>query len=598
MGLVENLLSLKNHYSQIEREKKLKEQQIAQQKEKLSIDRAKVDSNMLLNKAKAQESLNKSSLIKSETLGQNITNTGQKIENMQAIRDPALYGVDTDKLPKKQGVKGVEGVQGVKTAQPVQNPMSQEIGANELPPNDPLAYQPGQASSVPGGRPAPQPFDLTRHEPAPAEPTIESLEDTKDKRRDLMDKYIEQNKTEQKIRDDFSNARKLYSEKLRSIDTEFDNLQRNPPTYRSALSSMNMVKKVGALLHANFFGDLYKSPTEFLDKMVNQELFDQQQIHKGNVARLRNNQTLYEKFLDLTKDEESAELATKVSIRQNLEREMQQQALISQDTDSQRKTQQAIVDFNLKNTNDMNSINQKLWEKEESGVIKRLTARREEDKLLMKKADETIHIGNDPNTMRSFRVGKQQAKKFNEDISKGTDVIRNMYELSDLTKEIKAIRAGGAAIASFPGGLGDKELRIYETINKSLKLMSLKSRIDFTGGGNMSEYEQRTLRDFYEVKEGFGPAGEVKDATKIGQMMRAKYRGQYDTLFNIIKKSMYYKTIHDAQAGSPLLRKNYKFLFNAVGEQMGLSKDDTVKYLRQYEKNKLKSALRGRAKKK
>ena len=585
MGLVENLLNLKNHYQNIQRERKLKEQQFVQEREKLSIEKAKVDSSLLLNKAKAQESLNKSSLLRSETLGQNITNTGQKIENMNALRSPDMYGVDPKKLPQQNQQDASKKIE------PVLRPQAQNVGKL---PTDPLAYKLGQGARQLQISPDPNFKDVSQIQVPTDQRMRTAVDEAQREREEYQEKLPEIIQERLKIRNEFSKQKQIYKKKIESLDNEYENLRMNPPEYRKSLSSLGLIKKTGALIHAGMFGDLYKEPTEMLDKMVNRELATQKQLYQAKKTHFdrfgKQQMTIYNKMLDILDDEESAELATLNAIMKDQLVPIQHAAARITDEKKLSTWQKTIFDMKTKIAKNENDLKIKMWEKRQDLGIKNIKLGIDQQKELRTKKEGTIFLGRDD--PQGFYIGKKAKEKFDTDVAVGTEVVQSMNYLGDLTKQINALKASKAFVAGTPdvvSKVGNEELRVFDIVNKTLHKMALKSRIDFTGGGNMSDQEREILLDFYEVTD----RGRIlKDTNQITGMLRKKYKGRYKTVFNVIKSASFFKAVHEAQTKAPVLRKEYKNLFRKVGQQMGVTNSDILKYTKQYERNKLKTIIR------
>ena len=105
----------------------------------------------------------------------------------------------------------------------------------------------------------------------------------------------------------------------------------------------------------------------------------------------------------------------------------------------------------------------------------------------------------------------------------------------------------------------------------------LKSRIEFTGGGNMSEQEQRFLRQFYEVKEG---KFILKNTQKVAKILMGLGRGDYETLFKIVRKDSFFNALTEMQQSPSFTHLNTEAQQYALtAKELGVKQKDLTDYL-------------------
>ena len=412
------------------------------------------------------------------------------------------------------------------------------------------------------------------------------------------------------VKDNESIVRKDYIQKKQKTFDIGKSILENPPTYKASLDHKNWSQKVIGILQAGAGEHLYTHPATLLQNLVEKEYMNQ-------VKNMTDN-TIYSQFYKDSKNSRLAEASTKSVLYGGI---MNQINFLEADaTDMREKiyyetmrddiqwlmgTEEMKADDILKQQAGNAFIERMSYSvkqyNEDKRRVKGLELKLKEKKLREKlegkkpgevltdwediitkglKPKEKIDRRVDVGDVTLLDIPKGQLDKkggVREVLEASSHTFRKAYDIQKQVDDIKFGDAGLAFLAPLPGKLGDKERRKFQSINKGLIKFMLKSRIEFTGGGNMSEYEQAQLREFYDVKEG---SYVLKDSQKIAKILMNKWRGDYTTLLNILKKDAFFNayTKYELSPTFRIMTKKQRFL--EIQKQFNVSKKDLSAYWR------------------
>ena len=368
---------------------------------------------------------------------------------------------------------------------------------------------------------------------------------------------------------------------------------------------MNWLAKIASVMDASMNGHLRESPTYMLDQFVAKELHSQQAQYQARAGLLDERKNAYQQFYGLAKDEYEAQTSTtsflykamadqlkslsgladtpekKLMLMQAVEDAEQKSAMAEKMFEVKQKqfaiqearksydSETKRMDMQRKAITDMEKIKQG-WRgldiKEQTRLDKQADRQR---KLASETQQKTIKLGDTSIVARD----KKGATAIRDAISNNKQTFVDIRILKAKVGKIKSTTQWKALFAPLPGKFGDKELARNRDLNKSLITAMLKKRVDFTGGGNMTDKEQERLRDFFEVKEGVWV---LKDFQKISKILLNKWAGKYDQLFNLLQKESFGLTYKELEKNSDTFKEmSKKDQFKEVAKALGLNAKET-----------------------
>ena len=573
------------------------------ERQKLLLDTQKVQTERIKAKAeydKAQVANAKTAAetqkLKTEDLGLQQQNIANKLQTLKMEFEPEqLQGAVPHRpafIPRysaKVSKYGYSPVQQPQVKKPVQTPQMKPTVEPPSPPPKPS----GVITSPKGfGFPARR----TRLPEAPPVSKLPTPESIVRRQNEAFQNALEINKnlTQKKIevQDMMAQAARDTRKEFFRINTERQRLVNDTPTYAKALSNVNWLQKIGAVVHAFNYGDLYQNGVTLLDKFVNQELNDLKAKHTSALEGLTASENLYEKMFKLTKDEAEAEWQTEVALWEGAMREIDIYG-------SQLKSQEQLAKLNnLKNAGRQKiaeivaksqaKIREKAIEKQiesigamQAPLLENVLGAEQISGLKPKEqTDRIVNFGKD----RIAIISKDSAKKAGEEIQGGLDALGNTREVFTYLGELKRLTGGafwkGPAAAAtarwFPGKDDTQRKRVrslYQRVNIALVNASLSRRIDLSGGGNMTEREL----DFILA---MAAAVRQSGGSKQFMIQWLNQRSEdYDTIVGALKKASINTLVKASQRSHAFAKMNENQKIEFIARNANLSREEVLDML-------------------
>ena len=517
-----------------------------------------------------------------------LLNPANQAENQRATADAKKRQAETrkasDKSIAEQLASLTEPAQPSKPSKP-SKPTKQAVLEPEM-------FSEGQRSSLPStDLIKPDRLDLP---PPPVYDTADAVRSLEESNKAIKEGIEFRNrifKQREVIKDNFLKAKQDYVVNMRRNMDLQQTLSENPPTYRQALADVDWFSKILSVVNAGMYGDLHENPTMLLDDLVNRELADQQSVYASRLGYLKNEQSMYQQFYNLSKDELEAESSTLAVLYSGVADQIESYAKIATNEQQLVGLKAMSDDMRRKSAMEEMKIQQNAQTKAYDLAMKKIDL----DMKKLEYAQVTMPqpAGSGANLSPTERTDRRVdfAGQAYYDIPKGQldkkEGVRQVIKAGrravegsyGLEKVGRSITKGDAFKSFFAGApftdFGEKERQKFETLNKGLIKLMLKSRIDFTGGGNMSQQEQAFLRQFYEVKEG---RFVLKNTQKVLKIVMGLGRGDYDTLFKIVRKDAFFNSLTEMEQ-SPMfnmLPKAEKYKMTA--KDLGFKSDEWTRY--------------------
>ena len=377
---------------------------------------------------------------------------------------------------------------------------------------------------------------------------------------------------------------------LLNMDRVYKQYQNNPVTYRSALSNANFGKRVIAtVLNLGRRVDPYskKQTVDFVQKLVDEEVTSQKMARTEQLGIMKQRMNIYDTYLRIIKDERLASLATENTILEQVEKMLKINNL--QEEQGLIKSRRTLNEERAKNLvfERQNSITQGLTAYEmgvlQDKAVKRGLEKRKldlEEQKFLKKLESPEKVGTGLTPVQELERSKDiGGRKFlgrtAKDIRKFADQTTerknfSKFHFGNIKTDIQTIKKAGYVGGGEEGGLIDRSALgifgkntkanfAYNRIWRAMKQLALGKRIEFTGGGNMSDYEQRVLNEFFSAhKSKF----KTLSAIKTGRM---------ENINRILLRANFYSELHEAES-----------TFDVVGGFKSLSRGEQL-YLIQKE---------------
>ena len=459
------------------------------------------------------------------------------------------------------------------------------------PAQEPLAtpFEPPPVPSIQQSRlsvPAP-PFPETR-------PTMEALDAQKREIKAGIETRAHIQKQQEAITSAFTEAGNQYRRQLIRNNELQRQLAQDPPTYRKAISNIGLIPAIIGIVDAGMHGHLYENPTQLLDGLIERELSDQISRYRAGESYLQSQQYMYSQFYALNKDHFEAESSTKAMLYKGVQDQIDAYSKLAVTEQQRAQLGNLSKEIRYKHQMEVAKMQQAGEQNAFENAIKiaGLKIKQQEADIKQMKVTGAGGSGLSPKERIDRRVpfggedfydipkGALDKKEGVRDtIRASKKSVRGSYGLEKVASEITK----GSGVKSFFAGLpftdiGEKERARFETLNKGLIKLMLKSRIEFTGGGNMSEQEQRFLRQFYEVKEG---KFILKNTQKVLKILMGLGRGDYETLFKIVRKDAFFNALTEMQQSPSFTQLNTEAQQYALTKkELGVSDKDLTDYLK------------------
>ena len=177
------------------------------------------------------------------------------------------------------------------------------------------------------------------------------------------------------------------------------------------------------------------------------------------------------------------------------------------------------------------------------------------------------------------------AKSVRESIKQSAQIVNRMADVRGATEKLKFSSLDDLVFTPF-SAKSKKARAEFKNLNRTLTGLALENRIQFTGGGNMSNEERIVLFSFFEVKEG---KWFLKDTQAIISSLVDQNLGNYTSLGDYLEKASFYSALSTAEAESISFEGlDAKNKFDDIGKQMGLSQDKVESYWRSNKNTKYK----------
>ena len=449
-------------------------------------------------------------------------------------------------------------------------------------------------------KPLPAPIQIGRQGPIDIPPVpekdtagaIEALENVNKAVLAGIDQRQRLDRAQNIIVNNFRQAKQSYMQNMQKNMALQRELTANPPSYRKAMSNIGFFPSVIGIIDAGIQGYLMnKNPTQLIDELVAKELADQQNKYKAQQDFLKSQQTMYKQFYDLSKDEFEAESSVRAVLYKGISDRIdsyskvatnQQQIMHLQTLNQEVKRKGAMEDAVLKDKLQKNAQDKQMKQMELDFKREELAYKKEKLRMggglgmkPLEVVDRRVDFGG--RTYLDIPKGQLDKKEgVREVVTASRDSVGGAYRLENVAKNIKWQDLGKSLTALF-SETGKASKRNFDTLNKGLIQLMLKARIDFTGGGNMSEQEQRYMRQFFEVKDG---KWVLKDAQARLKIFLSYKKGEYKTLFNIVRKNAFFNALTRMKQSPTFSGLSREAQYKEVAKDLGIKSKELNDYLK------------------
>jgi len=388
-----------------------------------------------------------------------------------------------------------------------------------------------------------------------------------------------------------SNKVEITRKKMSALQLSLNELNKNPPLRQQALANVNWVGRISSAIHAALQGYLkghgvvpHEAPL-LLDKLIQDEYNDivaQYEARKDNISSEFN---LLAAALEWDKNDIVAKQAvlTQLYGMQNdiFKNEMASLSLQAENRDKTLAAADLRQEMEERERAEILKLQKLLFESQfqEQGITPleaaKLSRQDRAYRLQHKKYQQSERKarleegkmalqGTTGKREVSIRFrSEKKADKAEDIVLSGREDFNKVKQYTAMTKKIGGLKGLGKYLTSktsFFTKRGREARSLFVEIEKGLKLWSLTARLKFTGGGNMSEWEQKVLASFFEVK-GNRPFRQFTAAT----------RGDFETLFKALKKNAFNSTTNEFLNSIDFrkLDRNEKIRF--IADKIGIS---------------------------
>ena len=573
------------------------------ERDKLTIDTLKILPSLKESDEQAQSNAIDRQIKKTELLGLELDNKTKKSDLLNTV----LSFLDPGNQKERQDAAGLAK----KTRAGVQdyNPADLQKQLQGLPDVTP---EPAPTPTPPPATQEPLPAPLSlRQEAGPAPinvpppPWIDvsgakaSLDEHSKAIRAGIDRRERIFKQQQIVTKSFVQANREYRTNIqKNLDIQRE-LAMNPPTYRKALSDLHWSQKVVGLLDATFHGHTYKNPMQMIDQMVGRELQAQFLKYKGQMDYLKTERSMYKQFYDINKDDFEAQTSTLAMLYKGVADQVESYGSLVTNAQQKVALDKLNSDIRTKYNLQIATLQESSKQKAFDRFIKLAGHNLKVEEFAHKKKMATTSIvpGAPPGLKPTEAIDRRVkfAGKDYYDIPKGLldnkeigvrPLISNSKasyrEVGSLEQTEKKITWGAGVkglLAVLPGtDIGETEKRAFDSLNKGLIKIMLKHRIEFTGGGNMSEKEQEWLREFFEVADSNIWTG--MDAGQRLKILKNKESGDYKTLFKLLRKASFFTALSSMEKSPSFNSMTTEEKYKATAKELGVGNKDLLDYLK------------------
>ena len=393
--------------------------------------------------------------------------------------------------------------------------------------------------------------------------------------------------------------KEFMSDMRMNMDLQME-LTSNPPTYRKALANLNWGQKLAGILDAAFNGHTYENPMRMIDSFVAKELQDQVTQYNQKLGGLQREQTMYSQFLKLNKNHYDARYSVQAVLYEDISKRIESYGQIVKNEKDRVLLNNLNQEVRYKHDMEIYKLEESKRQKAfDNGIkiigqrikiaelgIKEREMQRKEAQIgagvpMGMKQTEAIDRRVDFGGKAYYDIPKQELSKkegVRDVIRASKKSARGSYDLEKVGEKITKGSAFKSLFAGLPWtDLGEKERANFETLNKGLIKLMLKSRIEFTGGGNMSQQEQHFLREFYEVKEG---RWVLKNSQKVLKILMGLGRGDYETLFKIVRKDAFFNALTEMEKSPSFNIQEISQKYKETAKDLGISNKDLADYIK------------------
>ena len=459
-----------------------------------------------------------------------------------------------------RGVDGLAPVQQPSIVEPVPPPMADvppEPAPSDVPPEptsvDPMADLPVDPANLPA---AADPQAIPEL-PTPNLPEVRAMDlDIKRAAKermqyaDMMAQSIPEvqraNERIRSVQNAIKESNDKYKEQMLRVNSKREQLAKNPATFQNALSNLNFGQRIASIFHLVTTNPQYGNPAAVLDQYIAEELHDLKAKNKAQGNYLDSTENLYKQFYEIDKDEASTDLSVEAALRENVLKTLDMQSKVVDNEEallkleSLKQSEQQKLDL-LKRKEAM-----EIYKKQSQFAIQKLKLSGKgtggltfdqslklskfqldrEDKLRERSVQGLKVAKGQKNPIERVKFDtKDDADVFKKEVKESRTQIGFIKELDAAIKDYSFKDVPGAKISDWSQGvIKTRGYKDYQRVNKVLEQLKLQARIAFTGGGNVSEYEQKMLKDYFAVG---GPLDVAK----------AKRLGEYDILMHVIMKT-------------------------------------------------------------
>lgn len=381
-------------------------------------------------------------------------------------------------------------------------------------------------------------------------------------------------------------------------------LSEDPPTYRKALANVHWSQELVGILDASLNGHLYENPMQYLDNIVNKELADQMSRYKAQKGYLASEASMYQQFYNMNKDEVEAQHSTLALLYKGEQDQVKSYARLVKNAEQRTALENLNKELQYKHDIEIGKLEAHAQQKGVDNAIKMAKLAIETQELQEKKEARLqknqqqaalqvpgVPFGLSPKDVIDRRIpfGGKDYYDMPKNILEGKEGVRqavrnnvkSVQNVKGLEKEAKKLSTS-KFFASYTtwvpfSSMGEEARRTFDRVNKGLTELKLKFRIQFTGGGNISQGEHAMMDKYFEVKDGRWVFKGTQQ--RLAQLI-AKGKGEYDTLFKILKKVSFFNTLTDMDQSPTFKNQSRVQKFKAVQKELGLSDKDIKDFIK------------------
>ena len=519
MPLLSTIENIPKAIEQYQKKNALEEQKRQQEQQKLQLEIFKQWTEGKKTDAELEKLKADTLDVATKTIGQEWENREKKV-GLFDYTSKVLGGFAPSAIPKNLGLKTENQkatadakniLQSVRKASPedikaqLDKALKEQAGSQQAkPPQRQPAMQqplplPPQVITDRINLPPPPFADVT--------PALSAIEDQKRRITEGATQREQLLRDQQVITDHFEKSfREYQARRMRNLEIQ-RNLAENPPTYRSALSNVGWFKTIIGIIDAARAGHLHENPSHLFDTYVAKELADQQKKHTEKKAFLKDQATMYDMFFEEGKDVFEAQSSVRSLLYKGIgdQIELQEKLVTNEQQAMQLKALNA--DTRRKSAVEEHKLNQAMKEQASKQAMRRIDTHLKQRKFGLEQLKTAMKLGTGAGGIagqlkptervdRLVRFGGVDYYDIPKDqltdkktgvrltLSSKKEAVRKITELQGLLPDITPLKGLKALTADLPyTKIGEKEKRVFDTLNKNLIDIMLTYRITFSGGG-------------------------------------------------------------------------------------------------------------------